>query len=103
MLKQRPSDFVVDEQPLYEAEGTGEHLYLFIEKEQQTTTNVVRRLAKMFGVKRSDIGYAGLKDKHAITRQHFSVWLPDATRDDKYLKRFEFLPFRSNSSCSASV
>lgn len=93
-LKQRPADFIVDEQPLYDPEGAGEHLYLYIEKEHQTTTDVVRRLAKMFGVKRRDIGYAGLKDKHAITRQHFSVWLPDASHDEKFLKRFEFLPFR---------
>jgi len=93
-LKQRPTDFIVDEVPLYEPQGTGEHLYLFIEKEHQTTTDVVRRLAKMFGVKRGDIGYAGLKDKHAITRQHFSVWLPDASNDEKFLSRFEFLPFR---------
>ncbi len=92
-LKQRPEDFLVEELPLYEACGSGEHLYMFVEKRQQTTSDVVRRLAKLFGVKRSDIGYAGLKDKHAVTRQHFSVYLPDPANDEKLLGRFEFLPF----------
>ena len=92
-LKERPEDFLVEEQPLYEASGSGEHLYLFVEKRQQTTSDVVRRLAKLFGVRRSDIGYAGLKDKHAITRQHFSIYLPDPKHEEKYLSRFEFLPY----------
>lgn len=92
-LKQRAKDFRVEEIPLYPPKGSGEHLLLFIEKQQQTTSDVVRRLAKLFSVKRSDIGFAGLKDKHAITRQHFSVYLPDPSKDEKCLARFEFLPF----------
>ncbi len=92
-LKDRPEDFLVEERPLYEPAGTGDHLYLFLEKRQQTTTDVVRRLAKLFSVQRRDIGYAGLKDKHAITRQHFSVHLPDPSNDEKCLSRFEFLPY----------
>lgn len=92
-IKQRPEDFLVEELPLYEPKGVGEHLVLYIEKRGQTTSDVVRRLAKMFHVSRRDIGYAGLKDKHAITRQHVSIHLPDSTHEDKYLSRFEFTPF----------
>lgn len=77
-IKQRPEDFLVEEQPLYEPAGEGEHLYLFIEKRELTTTNVVDRLAKAFRVGRGEVGYAGLKDKRAITRQHFSVRTTDA-------------------------
>jgi tRNA pseudouridine13 synthase len=94
LIKERPEDFLVDEQPLYQPCGTGEHLYLFIEKREQTTTDVVRRLAKMFSVRKSDVGYAGLKDKHAITRQHFSIWLPDPSNDEKYLSRIPFTNFK---------
>jgi tRNA pseudouridine13 synthase len=93
IIKQRPEDFLVEELPLYEPTGEGEHLYLFIEKQLQTTSDVTRRLAKMFHVKRSDIGYAGLKDKRAITRQHFSIYLPNRENEQKYLERIEFTPF----------
>ncbi len=94
VIKARPEDFLVEEQPLYEPEGEGEHLYLYIEKTQQTTTDVVRRLAKLFSVNRKDIGYAGLKDKHAVTRQHFSIYKPDRGDDEKLLSRIEFTKFK---------
>lgn len=94
VVKERPEDFLVDEQPLYQPCGQGEHLYLFIEKREQTTTDVIRRLSKLFGVRRGDIGYAGLKDKYAVTRQHFSVRLPDPGKDEKLLGRIEFTKFK---------
>ncbi|MFI4862537.1 MAG: tRNA pseudouridine(13) synthase TruD, partial [Phycisphaerales bacterium JB063] len=75
-LKQRPEDFLVEEQPLYEPSGEGEHLYLFIEKRELTTAEAIRRVATAFRTQRRNIGNAGLKDKHAVTRQHLSVWLP---------------------------
>ncbi|MFW6061000.1 MAG: tRNA pseudouridine(13) synthase TruD [Phycisphaeraceae bacterium] len=77
-IKQRPEDFLVEEQPLYDLAGEGEHLFLFIEKTGLTTTDVADRLARAFRVPKKDVGYAGLKDKHAITRQHFSVRTTDA-------------------------
>ncbi|MEM9881476.1 MAG: tRNA pseudouridine(13) synthase TruD [Planctomycetota bacterium] len=95
VLKKRPEDFLVDEQPLYEPCGEGEHLYLFVEKKRATTLDVARRLAKAFRVKRSDVGYAGLKDKHAVTRQHVSLHLPGATpaEDAEGLARFAEYPY----------
>lgn len=94
VIRQRREDFFVEEQPLYEPYGEGEHLYLFVEKCGQTTSDIIRRVAKMFSVRRRDIGYAGLKDKHAITRQHLSVYLPDRSNDEKFLSRFEFTPMK---------
>lgn len=76
VIKQRPEDFLVEEQPLYPPAATGEHLYLFVEKRLRSTTDVVHKLARVFHVRRGDVGYAGLKDKHAVTRQLFSIWLP---------------------------
>ena len=76
MLKQCNEDFLVEEQPLYEPCGEGEHVYLFIEKNGLTTTEAVHRIARGFHMHRRNIGYAGLKDKHAVTRQHLSLWLP---------------------------
>lgn len=82
VIKQRPEDFLVEELPLYEPVGEGEHLFLFIEKRSATTLDVARHVAKAFRVRRGEVGYAGMKDKHAITRQHFSVRMTDAGSDE---------------------
>ena len=72
-MKTRPSDFIVDEIPAYQPSGTGEHLFLQIEKEGVSAEQLLIHLAKTLNVKRNDIGVAGLKDRHAITRQWISV------------------------------
>ncbi|MEM6506570.1 MAG: tRNA pseudouridine(13) synthase TruD, partial [Planctomycetota bacterium] len=81
VLKQINDDFLVEEQPLYDLAGEGEHVYLFIEKNGLTTTEAVHRIARGFHMHRRNIGYAGLKDKHALTRQHLSLWLPGVQED----------------------
>lgn len=75
-LRARPEDFLVEEMPLYQPSGTGEHVYLFVQKQAMSTLDMVGVLARHFGVTKRDIGYAGLKDKRAITRQVVSVRLP---------------------------
>ena len=94
VLKQTPEDFLVEEQPLYEPTGEGEHLYLYVEKKSATTHDLIRRVAKAFRVKRGSVGHAGLKDKHAVTRQHLSVWLPGTTKaeDAEALERLKSYP-----------
>jgi len=67
------SDFEVTEIPAYIPCGTGEHVYLWIEKQEKTTLDVQKLLEKVYGVKEAEVGYAGKKDLHAITRQWFSV------------------------------
>jgi tRNA pseudouridine13 synthase len=94
VIRARDEDFLVEEQPLYQPCGSGEHLFLYIEKQGRATTDVVHRLARLFGVSKSDVGYAGMKDKHAVTRQHFSVRLPDAGDDAKLLSRMEHTDFK---------
>lgn len=68
-----PEDFVVEEVPAYAPSGAGEHLYLWIEKRAVDTPKVVRALSAALGVPEREIGYAGLKDRWAVTRQLFSV------------------------------
>lgn len=68
-----PEDFRVDEVPLYAASGKGEHQYVHVEKRLLTTPEVARRLARACGGNERDVGYAGLKDKHAITTQWLSL------------------------------
>ncbi len=72
-IKQRPEDFFVQEIPLYEPSGQGEHLYCEIEKINLSTFDAVDRLARALNIPSREIGYAGLKDAAAITRQLFSL------------------------------
>lgn len=81
-IKQRPEDFLVEEIPAYAPSGKGEHVFLFIEKRGLSTMEVARRLARHFGVREQAVGYAGLKDKNAITRQVFSIHTPGKTAQD---------------------
>ncbi|MCQ8104789.1 tRNA pseudouridine(13) synthase TruD [Methylomonas sp. SURF-2] len=75
-IKAEPEDFVVEEILSFIPEGSGEHVFLHIEKIGENTEYVARLLARHAGVRQRDIGYAGLKDRHGRTRQWFSVWLP---------------------------
>ncbi len=81
-LKARPEDFLVEEIPLYNPDGEGEHIYLFVEKRELTTLQLRDALSRHFKVKRHAIGHAGLKDKHAITRQVISIHTPGKTPED---------------------
>lgn len=73
VIRRQPEDFFVQELPLYEPSGEGEHLYVEIQKVGITTFEAISRLARALGVRSRDIGYAGLKDAHAVTRQIFSI------------------------------
>ncbi|NPA73323.1 MAG: tRNA pseudouridine(13) synthase TruD [Epsilonproteobacteria bacterium] len=67
-------DFVVDEVPLYEPSGEGEHLMLKIRKKDMTTWEMIQKLSEVLGCKVRDIGYAGLKDKDGLTSQYVTVY-----------------------------
>jgi len=73
IYKQTTEDFQVNEIPLYPCSGEGEHIYLWIEKSGITTRNLLSQLAKGLKIKERDLGYAGLKDARALTRQMISV------------------------------
>ncbi len=82
VLRERPEDFFVEELPLYEPCGSGEHIYLFVEKRNMSTVHMIRLLARHFGVNEDVVGYAGLKDKRAVTRQLISVQVPGKKPSD---------------------
>ena len=73
LFKSCPEDFVVDEVLGFEPDGHGEHRFLRIEKRGLTTPELIDRLARHYRIKSRDIGYAGLKDRQAITRQWLSL------------------------------
>jgi len=73
VIKTRPEDFFVEELPLYEASGSGTHVYVQIEKKGLGTREALDRIARALNVVRRDIGVAGLKDAHAVARQWISI------------------------------
>ncbi len=81
-LRTRPEDFFVEELPAFAPDGEGEHLLLTVEKRGLNTVFVAQQLARWAGVPEMGIGYAGLKDRHALTRQRFSVHLPKKQAPD---------------------
>lgn len=72
-IKTEPQDFEVEEIPAYDLSGTGEHLYLWVEKTGLGADFFHRRIARQLGIPSGDVGVAGLKDRHAVTRQWVSV------------------------------
>lgn len=73
VLRTVPEDFIVDEIGAYSPAGTGDHVFVRIEKRGLTTAQAVQRIARALGVGERDVGVAGMKDRHAVTRQWLSL------------------------------
>lgn len=104
-LRASAEDFRVDEVLGYQATGDGEHVFLRVRKRELNTTDVARQLARAAGVRQVAVGFAGLKDRIAVTSQYFSIHLPgkpdpdwaliedprievlEATRHDRKIRR----------------
>lgn len=71
-----PEDFQVDENLGFAPVGEGEHVYLHVWKRSENTAWVAERIAELAQVQVMDVGYCGRKDRHAITTQWFSIYLP---------------------------
>ena len=84
-IRQTPEDFRVEEIPLYEPSGEGEHLFVEVEKRLRTSDEVARLLARATGARSRDVGYAGRKDRNAVTRQWYSIpsVSPEAALDSR--------------------
>ncbi|MBD9469521.1 tRNA pseudouridine(13) synthase TruD [Pseudoxanthomonas sp. PXM01] len=81
-IRSVPEDFVVEELPGFEPSGEGEHLLLTVEKRGMNTAFAAKRIAAWAGITEMGVGYAGLKDRHAVTRQRFSVHFPRKVAPD---------------------
>lgn len=81
-MRSTPEDFQVDELPSFEPSGEGEHLLLTIRKRGQNTAYIAKQLAQWAGIAEMGVSYAGLKDRHAVTTQRFSVHLPKRVAPD---------------------
>ena len=81
-IKTQVDDFIVEEQLPFQADGVGEHAFIQIQKQGENTDYIARSLARIANVRQRDIGFAGLKDRHGLTTQWFSVWLPGKADPD---------------------
>lgn len=84
-LKASPTDFLVDEHLDVSGCAGGEHLYFRIEKTGDNTEYVARQLAALAQCRHFDVGFCGLKDRQAVTRQWFSVYRPGQEAEDREL------------------
>lgn len=75
-FRQQPQDFQVREELSFSLTGEGEHACVLIQKTGANTEWVARQLAQFAGVSARQVSYAGLKDRHAVTEQWFSIHLP---------------------------
>ena len=73
-IKNRAEDFFVQELPLYDPSGEGEHVYCEIQKVGMTTFDAINRISAALGVSTRDIGYAGMKDARAVSQQVLSIF-----------------------------
>ncbi len=72
-FKQSSRDFTVEEIPLYDFSGEGEHLILKIRKKETSTHELINHISATLGIRSMELGYAGLKDKNALTTQYISL------------------------------
>lgn len=82
VLRATPEDFVVEEDLGFEPDGRGEHVLVQVQKRGANTEWVARQLARFASVRPMDVGYAGLKDRHALTTQWFSICLAGRAEPD---------------------
>ncbi|SFU43832.1 tRNA pseudouridine(13) synthase TruD [Halomonas korlensis] len=89
-----PEDFRVEECLDFAPEGEGEHLWLWVEKRDLTTAMVARELSRCCEVSSRAVGYSGMKDRVAVTRQWFSVQLPGRESPSELVERLAVLGIR---------
>lgn len=82
VIRSLPEDFVVEEELGFEPQGHGQHGFVRLRKRGLNTAELAVRLARFAGVRPGDVGYAGLKDRHAVTSQWFSVDLGGRDQPD---------------------
>jgi tRNA pseudouridine13 synthase len=82
LIRARPEDFEVTEELGFEPAGEGEHVFLYLQKRELNTMELLQRVAALSGAPERDIGISGLKDRNAVTRQWFSVGMAGRVEPD---------------------
>ncbi len=72
-IRTKYDDFYVEEIPETLPSGTGPNTWLLIEKTNRNTLDVLLDIARDLHLSRKRMGFAGMKDKDAITRQWICI------------------------------
>ena len=96
--KANTTDFIVNELLPLDFTNEGEHLWLHIEKSGMNTAYLAKLLSEWAEIPLRDVGYSGLKDRHAITTQWFSLRIPK-----KQLPVTEFAPIDIGETESVTI
>lgn len=80
LFRKNSQNFVVNEIPLYEFSGEGEHLVVKVRKKDMDTWQMIEIIAKHLGIPKKEIGYAGLKDKDSMSMQYISIFAKHETK-----------------------
>ena len=101
-VKQQPSDFIVKEIPsIHFSKQKDTHQIFLMEKKEMDTFEALDTISKYFNIPKNDLGYAGLKDKHAITQQYISI--PSKYRIDSTQITSLFLLFQGYHTKKISI
>ena len=98
IYKAHTTDFIVNELLPLEFTGEGEHLWLHIQKSGMNTAYLAKLLSEWADIPLRDVGYSGLKDRHALTTQWFSLRIPK-----KQLPDSEFAPVDISATESVTI
>ncbi len=96
--KAHTTDFIVNELLPLEFTGEGEHLWLHIQKAGMNTAYLAKLLSEWADIPLRDVGFSGLKDRHALTTQWFSLRIPK-----KQLPDSEFAPVDIGANESITI
>lgn len=91
-IKVEPAHFMVEEIPMYQPAGQGQHVYVCLRREGWTTRALQERLMQIFQLEEVDVGCAGLKDKYALVTQTFSLLLREMDEETVRGRIEETLP-----------
>lgn len=92
-IKAEPAHFLVEEQLPYAPIGTGEHLYVTFKRTGYNTVDAVRMIQQCLDLKKTDMGWGGRKDKHAVAIQTISARIGEKMPEGQVQKKLEGLPF----------
>jgi tRNA pseudouridine13 synthase len=72
-FKEKIEDFIVQEELSFNCSWTWDFFFVFFEKKNENTMEIINLLCKNLNLQRKELWIAWLKDKDAITRQRLSI------------------------------
>jgi tRNA pseudouridine13 synthase len=88
LLKSKPEDFIVEEKITLHLDEEGGYAYFWLRKRGYTTVRALEKIAAFLNIRLRDIGFAGNKDKEAVTKQAISIKDPGRRIGERRFEKF---------------